>query len=116
MKNWKVLVFVLASGIAFFGCSAGGNTGGQPASNEQRLIGTWTNINDNSIIVLNANGMMTWDSNYRYGAAANKLVYYVSNNTNGYTANVLEYYISTDGKLLIIIDKDKDGYVFRKTT
>jgi len=118
MKNWKILVLVFVFGIAFFGCNVSGKTtvNNQSSNNEQQLIGTWTNINDNSTIVFNSNGTMTWDNTYTYGAAANKLVYYLPNNSKAYTTNAIEFYISTDGKILIIIDKDKDGYAFRKNS
>jgi len=120
MKNWKILVFVLVFGIVLFGCNGNGSAGvyAQSSNNEQKLIGTWTNINSNTTIVFNSNGTGTWDGrNFKYGAAVNKLVLYYSGNSSSYSG-AYEFYISIDGKTLILIDNDKsgDGYAFRKST
>jgi len=120
MKNWKVVVFVVVFGIALFGCNGNGSGGvyAQSSNNEQRLIGTWVNINNNnSTIVFNSNGTITWDTtDYKYGAAANKLVLYSSNNSNNYSNEYYDFFISTDGKMLIIIGNNNNALVFRKNT
>jgi len=119
MKNWKVLVFVFVFGIVLFRINGNGSAGvyAQSSNNEQKLIGTWTNINSNITIMINANGTVTWNSeNFKYGAAANKLVLYSSGNLTQASSIVYEFYISTDGKTLILINKDSYGYVFNKNT
>ena len=115
MEKRKILIFVLVFGIILVGHDGSAGIYAQSSNNEQRLVGTWTNINNNSTIVFNSNGTMTYGSdNYKYGAAAYKLALYESSNKRGYTDEVFEFFISTDGRTLILIDTDGDAHVFRK--
>ena len=122
MKNWKVLGFVLmfVFGIVFFACNGNGSAGvyAQSSNNEQRLLGTWVNINDNSTIVFNSDDTVTWgDSNYKYGVAGNKLVMDNSGGTYGY-GYTYEFFISNDGRTLILIANSNNGigHAFRRST
>ena len=120
MNSWKVWIFVLVFGIVLFGCNGNGSNGvyAQSINNEQRLLGTWVNINNNIFtIVFNSNGTTTWGStNFQYGAAGNKLVLYASDNSEVYSNTIYDYYLSTDGRTLILIGNNNNGLVFRKNT
>ena len=77
----------------------------QSANNEQRIIGTWVNDQDNSRVVFNSNGTISgfaWDSSniIKFAAAGDKIILYTENNDYFLSGN---YSISTDGKTLIII-------------
>ena len=76
-------------------------------TNEQRLVGTWTNLHNNSTITFNSNGTFSGSemlSNARYwytptnwAAAGDILIVYSGSDRNDYRIQ-----ISNDGKTLII--------------
>ena len=79
----------------------------QSDNNEQRIIGTWENGNEEITITFNADGTMSGyiDSSEltRYVIADNLLILYADNNYPGYQEFACEYRISSDGRTLIII-------------
>jgi len=86
-------------------------------SNEQRLVGSWTSLHNNSTVVFNANGTGTgfntiiktikesMDDNSsnsvisNYAVAGNRVVLYTPNSKDTW---ILNYIISNDGRTLII--------------
>ena len=71
-------------------------------NNEQRLIGTWTSLEESSLVItFNSNGSLSGLEPYtNYAAAGNKIVFFPKIRGE---ANVYEFYISTDGRTLILL-------------
>ena len=77
----------------------------QSQNNEQRLVGTWINVENNSRIIFNANGSVTgtiklgqFDEKtpQNYVATIDKIYF------TGFEGIIVEYSISNDGRILII--------------
>jgi len=86
-------------------------------SNEQRLVGTWTNLNGIGIITFNSDG--TYSSNdiftgwTRWVAAGNSLILYSGDNKI-----LRRFQISTDGRTLILEEpaNAQNAFAFRRGT
>jgi hypothetical protein len=98
MKN--AIFAVLAIGILFVSCSG----------NEQRIVGTWTNMHDNGIpFVFNSNGTMsvegmTFDGFVptHYAAAGDRLLLFIPGADWDMYRAIRYFHISSDGRTLII--------------
>jgi len=83
-----ILVF-LGSNICF----------AQSSNNEQRIIGTWVDVSDDTTAVFNSNGTVNWfGTNLKYGVAGNRLALI----TSGGRTIVYDITFSNNGRTLII--------------
>ena len=114
-KNRFLSVFILLL-IVSANCFA------QSSNNEQRLIGTWIDLSDDTIVVFSSDGIVNWfGTNYKYGVAGNKLAIIFTG--FGEFTMVYDYVISSDGRTLILsfgdgiaVDQKNNGILFRKKT
>ena len=84
----------------------------QAGNNEQRLVGSWTNLNNNRASVINADGTTSGFNiagggflgnafePTHWAAAGNRIVFFIP----GSTSAVREFHISSDGRTLIIVN------------
>ena len=73
----------------------------QSPNNEQRLVGSWTSMLDNSTIVFNSNGTFSgFDFGERYAVAGDKIAFFEAGSDR---AIIFEFRISNDGRTLILI-------------
>ena len=83
-------------------------------SNEQRLVGTWTNLQYEGVsVTFNSNGTMSGEGIYssrtHWAAAGDTLILFLMNSRN--TGERHRFQISNDGRTLIIGD-----FVFRRNS
>jgi len=75
------------------------NTFAQSSNNEQRLVGTWTAVNNNLSWVFNSDFTGTvGNTTIRYGVAGNKIVIFFGNRA----AAISDFSISSDGRTVIL--------------
>ena len=97
----KYMLFLILMLIGTMSISA------QSSNNEQNLIGTWVNVNDNSRLIINANGSITGslnapefdDTPLQNYVVANDKIYLYGRNIDG---KLFDFRISNDGRVLII--------------
>ncbi|MCL2600043.1 MAG: hypothetical protein FWD88_02535 [Treponema sp.] len=98
--------------LVFGGCSAQA----QSANNEQRIVGTWTNLHSGETVVFNANGTFTgWSELEHYqnwAAAGDRIAFFRASSSEAWTVN---FRISSDGRTLIMFEDNRAwGVVLRR--
>ena len=97
---------ILSGFILLFFAFAVINCNAQSSNNEQRLVGTWTDLHGRGeTLVFNTNGTISgWDGRTHWAAAGDTLIIY-----SGISRSVRRFQISNDGRTLII-----DEYAYRR--
>ena len=106
----------------------------QISNNEERLVGTWTNLHDNSTITFNADGSVTGFRTIveglnasgaalrfshvpsRYAVADDQIVLFSPNDREALSF-IFDYRISNDGRTLILSVQSlgtRAGFAFRR--